>query len=113
MKNENTYKTLEKLSVATLGAGPAARETSQGFLFYERRTGMAAKLVATAGKKTAKQLADEDKIDRNIVCVKGILGLIFVGLGGDIASIDREAVRMLILDAEDKLDEVSEFVYRV
>jgi hypothetical protein len=58
-------------------------------------------------KKKILSLKD-DRIHENIACAKGVLELIFAGVSGDFASIDTESVQMLIIDAEDKLDEVKE-----
>lgn len=56
------------------------------------------------------QKSTSDTVSNNVMCVKGILDLIFAGLSGDIAMIDAGSVQVLINDAQDKLDFVLENV---
>jgi hypothetical protein len=55
----------------------------------------------------------EDRMNNNILSVKGVLELIFAGITGDFESIDAESVQVLINDAQKKLDEIREvFIFK-
>lgn len=55
-------------------------------------------------------LDDQNKLHNKIMCVKGVLELIFAGLSGDLGTVNEDSVQLLIMDANSKLDEVMEYI---